>query len=734
MFRSKAGFPALFLLSLLSLLAPSALRAIEGRLLLPGGAPASGYQVSVVGQTVSVTTDREGRFRIFPDPPFPFLLVATGPAGEVSAPMEVPQPEAAGEIEIEIPPVFKDSVTVAAGVAPNIESPPAAATAVIGQEDLEQRQPPRLADTLVGIAGISRTDETSTAVPVIRGLGRGRTLILLDGARVTTERRAGASASYLDPFTLGTVEVSRGPGSMAYGSDAFGGVVHARSRYPEPGSSSLNFQIGSELGAGNEETVGLEASHDVPGGALLGQLTWRRSDENQEAGGGEIIPDSFYEDRGGALRYTSYTPAGRLQAGFTVADAYDVGKPASDSNVVHTIYPRESSRRFNLGLDAGPVAGFETLEFGLFFGTYRLVTDRDRAAAGTTERTIESSDVDANDGSIRVVGTRALWGGRLLTGAEVVSRFGLEAIASRETLNASGQRTSFTEAPAIEDARQLNEALFVTYDRPLAAKAMASVGLRGDHVETKNEGGFFGDRDTSHSALSGHAAITVGPFQDVTASLQVARGFRDPFLSDRYFRGPSGRGFIIGNPDLEPERSLQIDASVRWAVAGRSVALFAYDYHIDDLIERYRPERDFLFRNRGEADVQGVELEAQTALPWGLNLELATAMARGETEDGSDLADIAPLNAALTLRWGGAKGFAYTRGIFVAEDDRPGVAEVARPGYSTLEAGAGWRILTPLEIRVIGRNLTDRRYRDSADEVASLARGRSFSVGLVGKY
>jgi outer membrane receptor protein involved in Fe transport len=739
MSRVKAGRPARFFLFALSLLAPSALLgpsallALEGRLLLPGGEPASGYQVSVVGQTVSVTTNQDGRFRIFPDPPVPFLLIATGPAGEVSAPMEVPRIPESGAVELEIPPVFRDSVTVASGVAPNIESPPAAATGVIGQEDLEQRQPPRLADALVGIAGISRTDESSTAVPVIRGLGRGRTLILLDGARVTTERRAGASASFLDPFTLGSVEVSRGPGSVTYGSDAFGGVVHARSRFPEPGSPSFNFQLGGDFGAGDEEAVGLEASHDVPGGALLGQFAWRRSGL-QEAGGGEVIPDSFYRDRGGALRYTSYTPVGRLQAAFSLADAYDVGKPASDFDVVRTVYPRESSRRFNLGLDAGQVAGFETLEFGLFLGTYRLVTDRDRAATSTAERLIESSDVDANDGSFRVVGTRPLWGGRLLTGAEVVSRFGLEAITTRETLNPSGQQTSFAEAPAIEDARQVNEALFLSYDRPLTSWAVASAGLRGDRVETKNEGGFFGDRSTDHSALSGHAALTVGPFRDVTASLQVARGFRDPFLSDRYFRGPSGRGFIIGNPDLEPEKSLQIDTSVRWAVAGRSVALFAYDYKIDNLIERFRPERDFLFRNRGEAEIRGIELEAQTALPFGFNLELAAAVARGEAEDGSDLADIAPANAALTVRWGGARGFVYTRGIFMAEDDRPGVAEVARPGHSLLEAGAGWRITDPLELRVVGRNLTDRRYRDSADEVASLARGRSFSVGLVGRY
>jgi outer membrane receptor protein involved in Fe transport len=59
---------------------------------------------------------------------------------------------------------------------------------------------------------------------------------------------------------------------------------------------------------------------------------------------------------------------------------------------------------------------------------------------------------------------------------------------------------------------------------------------------------------------------------------------------------------------------------------------------------------------------------------------------------------------------------------------------VERPGHTLVDAGAGWRIREPLELRLLGRNLTDRRYRDSADEVASLGRGRSFSIGLVGHY
>ena len=720
------------LLAALLFLIPASARAFEGRLLLPGGAPAAGYQVSVAGLTVSITTGPDGRFRILPAPAIPFRLVAVSPAGEVFPVIEVTSPPAAEEIDLVLPEGFKDSITVMSGIAPNIEAPPALATVVLSQEDLEQRRPGRLADALQGIAGISRTDETSTAVPVIRGLAGGRTLILLDGGRVTAERRAGPSASYLDPFTLGSIEVARGPGSVAYGSDALGGVIHARSRYPEPGSPSLTFQLDKEAGAGDEEAAGFELTRDVPGGALLGEFTWRRSGD-QEAGDGELIPNSSYEDRSGALRYTSYTSLGRLQASFSAAEAEDVGKPSSDVATVRTFYPKESSRRFNLELDAGPVGGWETLEAGLFFGTYRLVTNRDRAATATALRQIESSDVDADDGSLRFAASRAVLGGRLLAGAEIVSRFNLEALTSQDNLDPQGERVSGVSAVSIEDARQIDEALFLSFDRPLASRALVSAGLRGDRVETRNTGGFFGDRSTDHGALSGYAALTVGPFGDVTTHLQVARGFRDPLLSDRYFRGPSGRGFITGNPDLDPETSLQYDASMRWAAGGRSVSLYGYLYEIDDLIERFRPVRDFFFRNRGEAEIKGLELEAQTALPAGFNLEIAAALARGEAkDDGAPLDLIAAPNASVTLRWAGERGFAYLRESVFQRDDRPGPTEVERPGHDVLDLGAGWRMTADLELRILVRNLTDERYFDSADEVASLARGRSFTVGLVG--
>ena len=722
------------ILCLLLLLSPALAAAFEGRLLLPDGeSPAAGWEVSVIGLPVSVTTDASGLFRIIPDPPVPFRVVASGPDGTVSAPMEVSELSSA-VLELVMPPAFADSVTVVSGVAPGIEAPPAAANVVLGEEYLEQRRPARLFEALEGVAGTSRTDETSSGVPVIRGLARGRTVVLLDGARVTAERRAGASATFLDPFTLAAVEVARGPGSVAYGSDAFGGVINARSRYPAPGDGlAIRFQADGAFGAHDEQAVAAEVAGDVLGGALLGVFHTRRADE-AEAGGGDPIPLSFYEDRGGALRYTAATPVGRLRLGFAAVDAEDVGKPASDSDTTRTIYPLERSRRFNLALDARPLPGWETLDLAAFFGGYRLVLDRDRLATPTSTRLFERSDVDADDASLRAVAGRAAGGGRLQIGAEVVSRFGLEAIAEQRTFDAAGEPVAVTSTAAIEDATRTNSALFATFDRSLGARALLSAGLRGDHVEAENQGGFFGDRSTTHEALSGHLAVTVNPVEDLTATVQVARGFRDPTLSDRYFRGPSGRGFVIGNPDLEPEKSLQYDASVRWALGSGTVALYGYHYDIENLIERFRPDRDFFFRNRGEAQIQGVELEVQKPLLAGFGLEIGAAWARGEAEDGSPLDDIAPPNGALTLRWGGERGFAYGRVASFLEDDRPGPTEVPRPGYTTVDAGAGWHLTSRLELRAVGRNLTDRRYRDGGDEVASLARGRTVTLGIVGGF
>ena len=199
---------------------------------------------------------------------------------------------------------------------------------------------------------------------------------------------------------------------------------------------------------------------------------------------------------------------------------------------------------------------------------------------------------------------------------------------------------------SIDTARRVDNGVYASVEAAVAPVLIVSGGIRGDYVTTSNTGGHFGDRSTGNGAGSGYASATIGSFGGFSLTAQLARGFRDPVLSDRYYRGPTGRGFITGNPDLNPETSLQLDLGVRYVSSRFRFATFYYQYRINDLIERYQTTTDFFFfRNRGAARVRGFEAEAQATLPGGFGVDLAAQVADGRAlDDNAYLDDISPIN------------------------------------------------------------------------------------------
>ncbi len=732
--RSRARLVQLAaFVSVLCVLASSPVAAarLQARLLLPDGQPASGYTVSVVGQPVTVPCDPDGRFVLDPAPRPPFSIVAAGPNGEVSAPFEITTVESLTEITL--PPIARDSVTVVSGVAPTLDTLPASAATVVTLEELEQRAPQRLYQVLESVAGASKLGDGADSVPALRGLARGRTLILLDGARVSAERRAGPSATFVDPESLASVEVLRGPGSVVYGSDAFGGVINAVTRDPDPTGLGVRFGVEASGGALDQQAAYLAGSADLGGGQLLAEGHWRTADDT-EAGDGVPIFNSGFDGKGGALRYLHDLGPGRLRVGVAADRMEDLGKAAIDSRQIKAIYPEETSDRLVASWIGAPGGSWDSLESSLFYGRYNIILDRDRTPTPTSNRRIDRADTDARDASFRVLGARSLAGGRLQLGADAWSRFSLHAITGRVDFAADATTvTNRTEVVSVEDARQLTTGLFATWTRPLGAATSLGIGLRGDRSETKNEGGFFGDRSQEHTALSGNVALTWSPRANWTNTVQVARGFRSPTLSDRYFRGPSGRGFVTGNPDLDPETSLQLDLASRWTRGRSALGVYAYRYQIDDLIERFGSGNDFLFRNRGKATIEGLEVEAQTPIGAGWTIEAGAAYADGETDGGAEIDDIAAPNGWTTLRWAFDRGYVFGRVTTFRAHDEPGPTEFARPAFTVFDLGGGWRFTETLELRLAVRNAADKLYTAAADNAADHAVGRSITLALSGK-
>jgi outer membrane receptor protein involved in Fe transport len=203
-----------------------------------------------------------------------------------------------------------------------------------------------------------------------------------------------------------------------------------------------------------------------------------------------------------------------------------------------------------------------------------------------------------------------------------------------------------------------------------------------------------------------------------------------PTLSDRYFRGPSGRGFVVGNPDLDPETGLQLDLAVRRTAGRSALALYGYRYEIDDLIERFRAGDDFNFRNHGSATLEGLEAELQVRFDERWSLEGGAAWARGRGEGGEALDDQPAPNLFVGGRYADEWGYLFARLGLHDEKDDPGPTEVRREAFALVDVGGGWRLAEPYEIRLSVRNLFDESYFGSPDESADRSPGRSVLLAL----
>jgi vitamin B12 transporter len=714
---------------LLSTAAPAF--AWDARLVTADGSPVAGATVSILGRTGEAITNADGQFTWRPDPSPPFEMLVILNDGTYMKPVTV---TSLSLTTITITALLSEAIVVT-GSAPGIESTPAAGATTLSGRDVDVRQPTNLMQAIENVAGVNQVSEGQAAVPAVRGLARGRTLILIDGARVTSERRAGPSATNLDPAIVDGVDVARGPGSVAYGSDAFGGVIAVRTRRVAMNSPwQVQFSTTAGTGVPDRRLSGMVAK-GLPRGSVLVAAHTRQAD-NWSSPQGEVF-NSGYRDHGFFGRLEQQIGQGRFSVGWQSDFGRDIERPRNNSRTVRFSYPYEDSHRFTAGYELGQLAGLQRISIQTFLGHYEQRTDQDRFPTASTGRSIERADIRAKDFGVRAFGEKLLGRARVEVGLDLNGRYGLETVDDLLAFNLAGELVSTRPNLSIDNARRVDTGVYASIDTALTALLSVGAGLRGDYVTTTNEGGYFGRLSTTNSGVSGYLALTAGTVRGFSSTVQLARGFRDPMLSDRYYRGPTGRGFITGNPTLDPETSLQFDWTLRYTAPRLRVAAFYYHYRFNDLIERFQPELDFFFfRNRGRARVRGVELEAQVDLGAGLTLDLSSQVAEGRAlDDQAYLDDISPLNLTTVLRRSfGARAFGQARLAWFSDDEKFGPTERAVPGYTLLDAQAGYKVTAPLEIRLQARNLLNQEYFASQDVRTILAAGRQASLTLAVKF
>lgn len=623
---------------------------------------------------------------------------------------------------------------------------------VINEDDLNERVAQTMVDVLDGAPGVDFSSTgTGSVRPVIRGLLDERVLILVDGLRLSEQRPGGNHILSLDPAQVAGVEVVRGPASVLYGSDAIGGVMNVITRKEErrtdPGwRSGLVQDLACESATSgwkstSQATFGRGRFNGYAGG-------FYRDAENLETPAGEI-PHSFF--RGGSIWGGGGWEGDRWRArfGYSFMQA-DIGIPENDQVFLADYFNDETHHNL-----AGRLVryGDDDLvrEFRLDVGwqrhernRYRLRTSPGPAVLGNLKITI---DVDLDTWLFQpqwILGPGA--GHTLTCGLQAFLEEATSARRMVDTAPGSAFQHPFDEVPVIPPSDRVGLGVFAQDEWEISPRWTLVPGGRFDHITTGSDGhpnhAVATELEREDQALSGNLGLVhhLRPGWNLHANL--GRAFRAPTLLERFFFGPHDAAKDdVGNPDLEPETSLNLDLGLKVREPGWRVQVSAFHNTVHDYIAKVDVDTALAWLNLDDVHLYGGEaaLEVWPADDWTLFGSLAWV--RGEVVDADgNLPSIPPLRGRAGARWErelGREHRLWSEAILLWTDGQtnPGPGERATPSWRRLDLRGGWARGEHWSLTVAVENLTDSAFSDHLSRVwQDLGRisqpGRNGKVGV----
>jgi len=319
-------------------------------------------------------------------------------------------------------------------------------------------------------------------------------------------------------------------------------------------------------------------------------------------------------------------------------------------------------------------------------------------------------------------------------GIDVFGRLGARTRNTDRSFDASGAVTKTAEETPYVDGRRWDAGLFLSADYAGISGLDLVGGVRIDRLVTsaKPGGPDAAVARDARSAMTGFLAASWKASERLVAFANVSRAYRTPTLSEKFYTGISGRGFIVANPGLKPETSFNLDAGVKFMTGRLFLGVYGFVYSIDDMIERsIVVERTYTYGNIERGRILGVELELEYFPVQGWKLFANLSALSGESEaTGLALNDAPPLRAVLGSKLWAGRFSAEIETVLQAEKSDPGPAEIAIPGFGVFRAKAAYRIDGTLSVYAVVSNLTDRFYLARPDPDAMEEPGRSLSLGL----
>jgi iron complex outermembrane receptor protein len=621
---------------------------------------------------------------------------------------------------------------------------------VLDAADLTREIRSSIGETLARQPGVTSTSFGPTAsAPILRGLSGDRVRVLTDGIGTLDLSGSGPDhAITINPLTAERIEVLRGPTALLFGSSAIGGVVNVvDARIPRhmpdgPVGGDALLSYGS---AANERSANLSLNVPIAGHFVAhADGNWSKSDDLRT--GGYLLSDALRDearasadpdiralaDLKGTLPNTA-AKSTEAAAGLAYVDGgLNVGFSVTRHHSKYGV-PIRFSLDPDIEAEAPTIDAHQTRFDGRAEVPLSGVFSQMRARGGVSkyhhdelnaEGGIETSFYSrGGEGRVELVQTeRSGWGGT--SGVQYLDR-NARIRGEEKFLPDSRQRQAgiFTEQSYVAGPLRVEGGLRVEFSR-LTAEDDAQLGTSA--------------QERKFTTVSGSLGTSYEIMPNWRAGLTASSSTRTPSIDELFANGPHGgsQAFEIGNPDLDPERSLSVEASLRRSGGPINLAANLYYSRFSNFIFQastgaIEDDLPVYSYNQGRAKYYGFELQADGKFGEALGIrwggEASADAVRATIRGFGPAPQIPPLRllGALTGSRGQFDGRVEVE--HALKQDRTAPLETPTPGYTLVNTSIDWHPLAArpeLSLSLAANNIFDvvaRRHSSLLKDYAPLA-------------
>ncbi|MCA6378897.1 MAG: TonB-dependent receptor [Cytophagales bacterium] len=654
--------------------------------------------------------------------------------------------------------LLNNAVTITAQRSERLSFDVAQSTSSISATQLAERSPRSTPEALMNESGVwvQKTNHGGGS-PIIRGLVGNQVLLVVDGIRLNNATYRYGPNQYLstiDPGLIDRIEVNRGSGSVLYGSDALGGVVHVISATPSFHSNGL--QVGGRIqtkwmSAGMEQSIRPEIELRGKQIAFLGGFSARNFGDVVAGGDlGVLNPTRDYERSGDAKLLLRTGAQGVLTAAFQQTTQNHV--PRYDQVVQGGFAVFE----FEPQIRQLSYLRWESSTKSPLLRSFRLTTSVNRSIEGTISQKNNSTEIkkqldEVNTfGAIAEVQSNPIAKWHVQSGIEFYS----DKVNSKSNLLNTTTNTETSQRGSYADGSTISNLAIFTNHQLDWKKFQFSAGARFNNVTVSVVDNVFGNQQINPSAWVGNAGVMYKINSNWRMIGSVNTGFRAPNVDDMSKFGTlEANVFEIPSGSLSPERSLNVESGFKYSSAKLSWTITAYQTKLTDLIDRvtasYNGSTTFDGRtvyqkqNLGEALVKGVEADIEALVVKSLTVFGNVTYTHGENVTKKEpMRRIPPVFGRVGFRYTHPSGvWIRTEWAIARKQDRLAAGDKsdvrikirlideAMPAWDIVNLYAGYSFKF-VSVQISAQNIFDKAYRVYASGIDGYGRCMTASLNI----